>query len=153
MIGKSENKVINLYDDKETVVGSITTESNSKKAMLTIGERKFLVTHDKWKTVITENDKTIYNLKTSRSWANTTILETGSKITGVWGLKWGTQLTDKDKNTLVKIRNINKFFNKSRYEIKVVNDQTSHLDILIALYFHIYSSKMKMTGLITMGVI
>ncbi len=153
MIAKLENKVINLYDDKETVIGSITTESNSKKAILTIGERKFFVTHEKWQTVITENDRIIYNLKTNRSWANTTILETESKITGVWGLKWGTQLTDKDKNTLVKIRNINKFFNKSRYEIKVINDQTSHLDILIALHFHIYSSKMKMTSLITMGVI
>ncbi len=153
MIAKLENKVINLYDDGEFLVGSITTETKIPKAVLTIGTSKFVVTHNKKKSQITENNKTIYNLETDSFWGNTTIIETDKKITGVWGLKWGTQLKDKEENTLLKIRSISKFFKKNKYEIKMLNAKVTNLEILISLYFHIYSSRMKAAILITTGVI
>jgi hypothetical protein len=46
-------------------------------------------------------------LKTNSFSGNTIILETGHKITGVFGLKWGTKMIDKGKGTLLKIRNEN----------------------------------------------
>ncbi len=135
------------------MIGTISKELSTKKAVLTIGDSKFVVTHNKRKIAITENDKTIYNLETSWWRGNATILETDCKITGVWGLKWGTQLKDKDGNTLLKIRNTSKIRNKNEYEIKIINTKVTNLEILIALYFHIYGSSEKMIPVMIGGAV
>jgi hypothetical protein len=79
---------------------------------------------------------------------NTKILETGNKITGVFGLKWGTKMIDKENNTLLKIKNENQFINTNKYEIEISNDKVSDLEILISLYGHLYGSNMKLKAVI-----
>jgi len=68
-------------------------------------------------------------LKTNSFSGNTEILETGHKITGVSGLKWGTKMMDKENNTLLKIRNENQFINTNKYEIEISNEEVTDLDI------------------------
>jgi len=95
----------------------------------------------------------LYNLKTSSFSGNTKIIETEHKITGVSGLKWGTKLTDKANNTLVKIRNENQFINQNKYKIEISNGNLTDLDVLLTLYGHLYSSNMKLKAVIIGGMV
>jgi hypothetical protein len=91
-------------------------------------------------------------LKTNSFSGNTIILETGHKITGVFGLKWGTKMIDKGNGTLLKIRNENQFINRNKYEIEISNEKVTDLDVLTTLYGHLYGSKIKLKALI-IGVV
>jgi hypothetical protein len=152
MIAKLENDIINVYDEKNILIGGIKTQSNFKNSEIKIGEKKIHLSRNKWETEILEGGKVLYNLKTNSFSGNTEILETEHKITGVFGLKWGTKLTDKENNTLVKIRNENQFINNNKYEIEISNGKVTDLDILMTLYGHLYGSNMKLKAAI-IGVI
>jgi hypothetical protein len=88
---------------------------------------------------------------------NIEILETGHKITGVFGLKWGTKMVDKENYTLLKIRNENQIVNTNKYEIEISNKKVTDLEILTTLYGHIYGSNMKLKaviiGAVAVGII
>lgn len=143
MIAKLENDILNVYNNKNQLIGGLKTESNFKNTEILIGKKKLKLSRNKWETTIVQDGNVIYHLKMNSFFGNETILETGKKITGVIGLKWGTQLLDKDNNTLLKIRNENQFINGNRYEIEISNEKASDLDILLTLYGHLYGSKMK----------
>ena len=108
-------------------------------------------------TEISENEKVIYHLKTNSFSGNTKIQETENKIAGVFGLKWGTKMIDRENNILLKIRNENQFTNTNKYEIEISNDRVSDLEILTTLYGHLYGSNMKriavIIGAIAVGII
>jgi hypothetical protein len=157
MIAKLENDIINVYNEKNILIGGIKTQSNFKNAEIKIEEKIFQLSRNKWETEISENDKVIYHLKTNSFSGNTKIQETEYKIVGVFGLKWGTKMMDKENNTLLKIRNENQFTNSNKYEIEISNDRVSDLEILTTLYGHLYGSNMKLKavifGVITVGII
>ena len=157
MTAKLENDILNVYTDKNVLIGGIITKSNFKKAKINIGESKFELSRSKWNTEISEKNKVIYHLKMNSFSGNTKILETGNKITGVFGLKWGTKMIDKENNTLLKIKNENQFINTNKYEIEISNDKVSDLEILISLYGHLYGSNRKLKaviiGVISVGII
>ena len=162
MTAKLENGIVNVYDKNTVLIGGIKTQLNFEQAEISIGENKFQLSRDKWETKISEKNKVIYHLKTDSFSGNTEILETGHKITGVFGLKWGTKLIDKENNTLVKIRNENALIDKNKYEIEISNEKVTYLDILTTLYGHLYGSNMKLkstligalkVGIISIGII
>ena len=148
MIARLENDIINVYNEKNVLIGGIKTQSNFKNAEIKIGENKLQLSRNKWETEISKNDKVIYHLKTNSFSGNTEIAETEHKITGVFGLKWATKMIDKENNTLVKIRNENQLINKNKYEIEISNEKATDLDILMTLYGHLYGSNMKTKAVI-----
>jgi hypothetical protein len=152
MIAKLEKDIINVYNERNILIGGIKTQSNFKNAEIKIGEKIFQLSRNKWETEISENDKVIYHLKTNSFSGNTKIKETEYKITGVFGLKWGTKMMDKENNTLLKIRNENQFTNTNKYEIEISNDSVSNLDVLTTLYGHLYGSNMKLKAVIIGGI-
>ena len=157
MIAKLENDILNVYNEENILIGGIKTQSNFKNTEIKIGENKYGLSRDKWNTEISENGKVIYNLKMNSFSGNTEILETGYKITGVFGLKWGTKMVDKENNTLLKIRNENQIVNTNKYEIEISNKKVTDLEILTTLYGHIYGSNMKLKtviiGAVAVGII
>mgnify|MGYP006082817671 CR=1 FL=1 len=157
MTAKLENDILNVYTDKNVLIGGIITKSNFKKAEINIGENKFELSRSKWNTEISEKNKVVCHLKMNSFSGNTKILETGNKITGVFGLKWGTKMIDKENNTLLKIKNENQFINTNKYEIEISNDKVSDLEILTSLYGHLYGSNRKLKaviiGVISVGII
>ena len=157
MKAKLENDVLNVYNEGNVLIGGIKIQSNFENTEIKIGEKKFELTRNKWNTKISEKDKVVCNLKMNSFSGNTEILETGNRITGVFGLKWGTKMIDKQKNTLVKIRNENQFINKNKYEIEILNEKVTNLEILTTLYGHLYGSNMKLKaviiGAVAVGII
>ena len=147
MIAKLENDTVNVYDANNNLIGKIKTQSNFKNAEITIDGKKIELSRNKWKTKIIESGNVICNLETNSFSGNTTILETGRKIKGVTGFKWGTKMVDKENNTLLKIRNKNQFVNRNIYEIEISNEKTTELDILLTLYSHLFGSNMKLKAL------
>ncbi len=139
-----ENDSLNVYNEKNELIGGINADNKFKNSEIKIGENKYLVFRKKWKSEILENGKIINHLKTNSFSGNTEIMESDKKIKGVWGFKWGTKLIDHNKNVLLKIRNQKKFINNNKYELEVYNESVSDLEILTSLYFHLYGSKMKM---------
>lgn len=144
MIAKLENDILNVYNEEYELIGGIKTQSNFKNSEIIIGEKQLNLSCNKWETTVVQDGNVICQLKMNSFTGSTTNLETGQKITGVFGLKWGTQLLDKDNNTLLRIRNENQFINCDRYEIEISNEKTSDLDILLTLYAHLYGSNMKL---------
>ena len=157
MIAKLENDILNVYNEENIIIGGIETQSNYKNTEIKIGEKKYELSRNKWNTEISENGKVIYNLKMNSFSGNTEILETGHKITGVFGLKWGTKMVDKENNTLLKIRNENQIVNTNKYEIEISNNKVTDLEILTTLYGHLYGSNMKLKtviiGAVAVGII
>ena len=153
MIAILENDIINVYRDTNILIGGIKTLSDFNSAEIEIGEKKFQISRNKWKTEILEDGKVLFNLKTNSFSGHTEIIETEYKISGVFGLKWGTKLTDKENNTLVKIRNENQFINTNRYDIETSNGNVTDLDLLLTLYGHLYGSNMKLKTVIVGGVV
>jgi glutamine cyclotransferase len=152
MTAKLENDIINVYNEKNILIGGIKTQSNFKNAKIKIGEKIFQLSRNKWETEISENDKVIYHLKTNSFSGNTKIKETEYEITGVFGLKWGTKMMDKENNTLLKIRNENQFANPNKYEIEISNDRVSNLEVLTTFYGHLYGSNIKLKAVIIGGI-
>lgn len=152
MIARLENDSINVYNEKNVLIGGIKAQSNFKNAEIKIGEKKFQLSRNKWEIKISEKDNIIYHMETNSFSGNTKIRETEHEITGVFGLKWGTKMIDKKNNTLVKIRNENQFINKNKYEIEVSNEKVTDLDVLTTLYGHLYGSNMKLMAVI-IGVV
>jgi hypothetical protein len=148
-----EKDSINVYNEKNELIGGIIADSKFKNSEINIGENKYLVSRKKWKSEILENGKIINHLKTNSISGNTEIMESDKKITGVWGFKWGTKLIDQNKNILLKIRNGNIFINENKYEIEISNKDVSDLEILTSLYIHLYGSKMKMTIILMISII
>jgi hypothetical protein len=93
------------------------------------------------------------NLKTNSFTGNTEILENEKKITGVFGLKWGTKMIDSKKNTLIKIKNESQFIDKKRYEIEKSDNNVTDLEILTTLYGHLYGSNMKTQAVIIGAIV
>ncbi|MFD2696859.1 hypothetical protein ACFSQ0_02545 [Mesonia sediminis] len=153
MIAKLENDILNVYNEENNLIGGIKTQPNFKNTEIKIGENKYELYRDKWNTEISENGKVIYNLKMNSFSGNAEILETGNKITGVFGLKWGTKMVDKEKNTLLKIRNENQIVNTNKYEIEITNKKVTDLEILTTLYGHLYGSNMKLKAVIIGAVV
>jgi len=157
MIAKLENDILNVYNEKNFLIGGIKTQSNFKNTEVKIGEKEYKLSRDKWNTEISENGKVVYTLKMNSFSGNTEILETGHKITGVFGLKWGTKMVDKENNTLLKIRNENQIVNTNKYEIEISNKKVTDLEILTTLYGHLYGSNMKLKaviiGAVAVGII
>jgi hypothetical protein len=152
MIAKLENDILNVYNEKNILIGGIKTQSNFKNTEIKIGENEYEISRDKWNTEISEKGKVIYNLKMNSFSGNVEILETGHKITGVFGLKWGTKMVDKENNILLKIRNENQIINTNKYEIEISNKKVTNLEILTTLYGHLYGSNMKLKAVIIGGV-
>jgi hypothetical protein len=152
MIAKLENDILNVYNEKNILIGGIKTQSNFKNTEIKIGENEYEISRDKWNTEISEKGKVIYNLKMNSFSGNAEILETGHKITGVFGLKWGTKMVDKENNILLKIRNENQIINTNKYEIEISNKKVTNLEILTTLYGHLYGSNMKLKAVIIGGV-
>jgi len=148
MIAKLENDILKVYNEKNILIGGIKTQSNFKNTEIKIGENKYELSRNKWNIDISENGKIIYNLKMNSFSGNTEILETGHKITGVFGLKWGTKMVDKENNTLLKIRNENQIVKTNKYEIEISNKKVTDLEILTTLYGHLYGSNMKLKAVI-----
>ena len=148
MIARLENGFINVYNEKDILVGGIKIQKNFKKAEIKIGEKEFQLSRNRWETKILEKDNVICHLKMNSFSGNTTIRETDHKITGVFGFKWGAKMMDKENNTLLKIRNENHFTNRNKYEIEISNEKVTDLDILMILYSHLYGSNMKLMLLI-----
>ncbi len=148
-----ENDSLNVYNEKNELIGGINVDNKFKNSEIKIGENKYELSRDKWNTKISENGKVIYNLKMNSFSGNTEIMESDKKVTGVWGFKWGTKLIDHNKNILLKIRNENIFINENKYEIEISNKNVSELEILTSLYIHLYGSKMKMTVILMISII
>ena len=148
MFAKLENDIINVYNGNNKLVGGIKSQSNFKNAEFVIGEKLYQLKRDKWTSKISENGNVKFNLKSNAFTGNTEILESEKKITGVFGLKWGTKMIDNEKNTLIKIRNESQFIDKKRYEIEISNNNVTDLEILTTLYGHLYGSNMKTQAVI-----
>jgi len=150
MIARLENDSVNVYNEKNILIGGIKTQSNFEKAEIKIGDKKFQLSRNKWGIEISEKDKVIYHMKQKMNsfFGNIKIQETEHKITGVFGFKWGTKMIDKENNTLVKIRNKNQFINKNKYEIEILNERVTNLEILTTLYGHLYGSNVKLKTII-----
>lgn len=151
MIAKLEGDIINVYNKKNQLIGGVKTQSNFKNAEIIIDGKSINLSRNKWETTVIRDGNVIYHLKTNSNSGNIKITETGQKITGVIGLKWGTKLVDKDNITLLKIRNENPYVNRNRYEIEISNEKTSDLDILLTLYGHLYGSNMKLKAVLTIA--
>ena len=143
MLAKLEQDTVNVYDEHNKLIGGIKMQSKDKTADITIGENLYQLKRDKSRVTLLENGDVKLNLKSSSFSGNTEIIENGKKITGVFGLKWGTKLVDRNQNTLIKIRNENQFVNTNSYIIQVSDSQVTDLDILTTLYGHLYGSNMK----------
>ncbi|WP_157810940.1 hypothetical protein [Nonlabens sp. MB-3u-79] len=152
MLAKLEKDIINVYNEKDILIGGIKTQSNYKNADIIIGESKYQLTRDKWNTKILENGDVKYNLKSNSFSGNTEVLETGRKITGVFGLKWGTKMIDNQKNILIKIRNESQFIDKKKYEIEISDNNVTDLEILMTLYGHLYGSNMKVQAVVICAI-
>ena len=128
------------YDDQNVLIGAIKTKSNFQNAEITIEDETYELTRKKWVAKIIKKGKTIYTLKTNPFSGNTKIIETKQKIKGAKGMKWGTKLIDKNKETLIKIKNQNQFLDNKKYDIEISNKDVNKLDILLTLYGHLYGS-------------
>jgi hypothetical protein len=153
MLAKLENDTINVYDENNKLVGGIKSQSNFKNADIVIGEKIYQLKRDKWTAKISENGDVKLNLKTNSFTGNTEILENEKKITGVFGLKWGTKMIDSKKNTLIKIKNESQFIDKKRYEIEKSDNNVTDLEILTTLYGHLYGSNMKTQAVIIGAIV
>jgi hypothetical protein len=146
MIAKLENDIINVYDKNNALIGGIKTHSHFKNGEIIIGDTAYRITRNKRKIEISDNNKVIYHLKIDPFWGSLKIKETGYNIKGVFSLKWGTKMVNKEGGVLVKIKNQNIFFNNNKYDIKLMSNNVSDLDILVALFGHLYGSHLKLNS-------
>lgn len=143
LTAKLEIGLVNLYNEDNLLIGSVSSDKDFVNSQIKIGDVKYYLTRNKWETEVSTGESVINHLKTNKFSGITDIFESGIRITGDWGLKWGTKLVDNNKNTLLKIRNEKQLIHNNQYIIQVDNDKTTDLDVLLTLYGHIYGSKMK----------
>lgn len=145
MLAILENNTYSLYDNNNVMLGEIKKESknNFNECEIIIGEKSYKIVREKWAAKVFEGTEVVYNLKINSFLGSAEILETNKKIKGVWGLKWGTQLVDKENKTQLKIRHEDQISDTGKYVIEVSNDKTPVIDVLLALYGHLYGSKTK----------
>jgi hypothetical protein len=149
------NNIYSIYNDENLILGEIKILSKGKFSecdLLTDGKLYKLIQKG-WNICIFENDKTLYNLEISSWSGNIKILELDKVIKGFWGTNWATQLADDNKNTLLKIRNLNKISDKGEFEFELCATDISNLEILITLFGHLYGSKMKTFSALISAVI
>ena len=152
MLAKLENGSYNLYNKKDVLIGKITPLKDLKQCEIIIADKHYELFRESSTMKIFEQDELLYNLKTS-FYNNIEILETNFKIKGVSGQKWGTQLVDKENQTLLKIKNKNLFAETNQYVIETSTNQLNPIDILMALYGHLYGSKNKQQIAIIVAVV
>lgn len=149
-LAKFENEIFNVYNQANgNSIGQIKIDFNDPFAQseILINDTKYHLTRNKWKTAVFDGDEVIYHLKTNSISGNTEIEELNKKIKGVWGLKWGTQLTDENGKTLLKIRNEKKSVHNGNYIIEFKQEDLDPLETLLSLYGHLYGSFLKQTGI------
>ncbi|SEA78433.1 hypothetical protein [Psychroflexus halocasei] len=114
------NGYFNVYNSQKDIIGKIKIDKkvDFKETEIIVENKKYQIIRNKWNAKIYENDKLLYHLKTNSISGNTEIIELNKKIKGVWGLKWGTRLLDKNGKTLLKIRNEKQSVNNGNYIIK-----------------------------------
>lgn len=151
MIGKLQNDIITLYDQNNIWVGDITTESNFKNAQISIGDKTYELSKNKRKIEVLEEGLVIAVLKFSLFFLSLEIIETGHKIKGVKGFKWGTKMEDRENNTLLKIRHKNLMIDENIYIIEISNEKTTYLEVLLTLYAHLYGSNLKLYFVLLLG--
>lgn len=148
LTAKLENENVNLYNEDNVLIGSISSDKYFVNSQIKIGDVKYYLTRNKWETEVSNGESVINHLKTSKFSGITDILESGKRITGDFGLKWGTKLVDNEKNTLLKIRNEKQWFHNNQYiiEVEIIeveNEKATDFDVLLTLYGHLHGSKMK----------
>jgi hypothetical protein len=148
LTARLENDHVHVYDESDLLIGKLQTGLNFNESEIILSEQKFRLIRDGWNTKILEGSIEKLHLKTSAWSGNTNVVETGQKITGVWGSKWSTALIDATEHTLLKIRNEKSLVTNNKYEIEVSDQPVSDFDILLALYGHLYGSSMKQMGAI-----
>ena len=152
---KFENGIFNVYNQSTgNSIGKVKIDLKAPfiQSEIHIDDKKYLLTRNQWETTVSDGDEVIYQLKTNSISGNTEIQELNKKIKGVWGLKWGTQLTDETGKTLLRIRNEKKSVDNGNYIIKLEQENLNPLEILIALYGHLYGSSLKKTGVL-LGIV
>lgn len=78
------------------------------------------------------------------SWfGNAVISPINYKLKGISSWSGGTRLIDDNDNTLVTIKKAGGIFTQNKFQIEVNDTTVSNLNLLLALYFHIYSSHNK----------
>lgn len=65
------------------------------------------------------------------------------KLKGVSSWTGGTRLIDDNDKTLVTIKKAGGIFTHNKFQIEVNDESVSNLNLLLALYFHIYASHNK----------
>ena len=150
MIAKLENNAYTLYSEANHVIGTvkINLEPNFTNNQILVDQNVYTIIRDGWAFEIYENDKIVYHLKTNSFSGNITVLELDKKIKGVFSLIWGTQLVDKNNETLLKIKNESQLLDSGNYIIELSDSNMSHFEILLALFGHLYGSNMKTKAVI-----
>lgn len=140
LTAKTENENITIFDSKNEIVGKLLINLKSKQHQIIINDKTYQLIQEKWLTTVTENNKTIYHLKTDKFWGTIKIEESDKEIRGIFGFTWGTQLRDAHKQTLLKIRTENQIKNKGNYIIQLDKVNINPIEILMTLYGHIVGS-------------
>jgi len=138
-----ENGCLNLFNKDDILIGRIKTELNFQESEIALKDQIFKLIRNGWETVVYEESAEKFHLKTDSLLGNMEILETGYRITGVWGHKWATKLVDEKNKTILKIRNENSFIENGKFEIKIIDETVDDFDILLTFYAHLYGSRMK----------
>jgi len=145
LTARTENELITLFDSKNQIIGKlkINPKLRFKVSEIIINDKTYEIIREKWTVKIVENNQTIYHLKTDKFWGTIKITELNKEIRGIFGFTWATQLRDRYKQTLLKIRNDNSWKHNGVYIIKLENTKLNPLEILITLNEHIHGSAMK----------
>ena len=148
---KSQNGVVRVHEGEE-LLGTIEMKENFKTAEIKIGEKFFDIVLQQKEIIVKKQGDIYRHIKSNLFSGNMEILETGKKITGAAGLKWGTMLMNNKQEVLMKIKNQNPFFNKNQYECEIVEkNAVEDLDILLTLWEHLYGSRMKQLLMLILG--
>lgn len=149
-----EKGYFKVFNSEEKLIGEIKIypKTNFDKSEIVIGDHHYNLIRKGWESTVYKNDNPLYHLKTNSFSGNTEIKELNRKVKGVWGLTWGTQLSDESGNTLLKIRNDKQFVDNGKCIIKLENGNVKTLEILLSLYGHLYGTSLKQKGVL-MGII
>ncbi|WP_179344591.1 hypothetical protein [Winogradskyella ursingii] len=128
MIAKLEDKRTTIYNEQNAPMGTIKTGSDYKRGEIVSGKENYQFSRNNRITTVSDNEKVIYSLKANWFSGNIEFLEVERRITGVFGIKWGTQMVDNQNNSLVKIRNKNQFIDEHTYVIETCHKNVTNLE-------------------------
>lgn len=142
---KFENDSYHILDKDEVLIAEIKTnlKSRFKENEIVIGTETYKIVRERSSFIISKEAAVVFHLERGSFWKGMTIPETQQKIKGVKGTKWGTQLVDKEDNSLLKIRNENKFRDTKVYKIEIVDKEVQPFAIALTLFGHLYGSDRK----------